>query len=332
MWWKNIFNKSASQASPDIQQPGWERSVLERLALASIQEQRRARRWTIFFKVVGLLYAGVIIALLAGWEGFRHEAAKVGTHTALVNLQGEIAADSKASAENLNAALQSAFADSGTKGVILRCNSPGGSPVQSDLVNAEIKRLRAKYPAIPLYVVIEEVCASGGYFIAAAADKIFVNPASIVGSIGVLMDGYGFTGAMEKLGIERRLLTAGENKALLDPFSPVNPQQKEFVQTMLNDIHQQFINAVKAGRGKRLKDNPDIFSGLFWTGAKSIELGLADAVGSVESVAREVIKEDKVVDFSTEENIAERLAKRFGAAIGQGAAKTLFPTAAGGLR
>ena len=323
-WWKKTnasTNTSANAAGEGVgdaasNQVGWERSVLEKVALASINEQRRARRWSIFFKLLGFAYVGVVLALIAGWHGLKNETAKVTRHTAVVNLHGEISATSEASAENLNAALQSAFEDDKTQGVILRCNSPGGSPVQSGLVNDEIRRLRKKYPAIPLYVVVEEVCASGGYYIAAAADKIFVNKASIVGSIGVLMDGFGFTNTMDKLGVERRLLTAGENKGLLDPFSPLNPKHKEFAQAMLDDIHQQFIEVVKQGRGKRLKDNPDVFSGLFWTGAKSVELGLADGIGSVDYVAREIVKAEDLVDFSTQENIAERLAKRFGASLG----------------
>jgi protease-4 len=211
--------------------------------------------------------------------------------------------------------LQEAFKDKHTQGVILRINSPGGSPVQSGYINDEIHRLRAKYPNIPLYVVVEDLCASGGYYVAVAADRIFVNKASLVGSIGVLMDGFGFTGTMEKLGVERRLLTAGENKGFMDPFSPRNPRQEEFTRGMLAEIHQQFIAAVKEGRGKRLKETPEMFSGLIWTGAKSIELGLADDFGSVDYVAREVIKAEDVVDFTAHENFADRLAKKFGAGV-----------------
>ena len=211
--------------------------------------------------------------------------------------------------------MQDAFKDKKTQGVILRINSPGGSPVQAGYINDEIRRLRANYPKVPLYVVVEDMCASGGYYVAAAADKIFVNKASMVGSIGVLMDGFGFTGAMEKLGVERRLMTAGENKAFLDPFSPVNPRHRELLKQMLDEVHQQFIDVVKQGRGKRLKETADTFSGLIWTGQKSIELGLADEMGSVESVARDVIKAEDIVDFTTHEGIADRLAKRFGAGV-----------------
>jgi protease-4 len=237
-----------------------------------------------------------------------------GRHTALVELDGVIDAKGDASAEKIIGALQGAFKDKETQGVILRINSPGGSPVQSGIIYDEVRRLRGVYPNTPLYVVVEDICASGGYFVAASGDKIYVNKASLVGSIGVLMDGFGFTGGMEKLGIERRLLTAGENKGFMDPFSAVDPKQKEYALGMLNDIHQQFIGVVKQGRGKRLKDNPELFSGLVWTGQKAVELGLADGFGSVESVARDVIKAEQIVDFTSKSNPVERIAKRFGAA------------------
>lgn len=215
------------------------------------------------------------------------------------------------------AGLQAAFEDSKTRGVILRINSPGGSPVQAGQIYDEIKRLRGEYPNIPLYAVVDDICASGGYYVAAAADRIYVNKASIVGSIGVLMDGFGFTGTMDKLGVERRLLTAGENKGFLDPFSPPNPRQQAYAKAMLGEIHQQFIQAVRDGRGKRLKETPDMFSGLVWSGEKSIALGLADALGSAEYVAREVIKAEDIVDFTPQEGFADRFAKRFGVALGR---------------
>ena len=293
----------------------WERSVLEKLALSAIQEQRRARRWGIFFKILTLSYLFIILFLIMGWIGRGDGSLVSGKHTALVELEGVIAPNNQASADNLIASLQAAFKDKGTQGVILRINSPGGSPVQAGLVNDEIRRLRAMYPKIPLYAVVEDICASGGYYIAAAADKIYVNKASIVGSIGVLMDGFGFTGTMQKLGVERRLLTAGENKGFMDPFSPRNPQHEEFTKKMLEEIHQQFINVVKEGRGKRLKETPEIFSGLFWSGQKSIDLGLADEMGSLGSVARDVIKADNIVDFTTHEGFADRIAKKFGAGV-----------------
>lgn len=290
----------------------WEREVLGKLAMAAIQEQRRARKWGIFFKLLTFAYLFIVLIMISGWRQGGPEAL-AGKHTALVELSGEIAADKTASADNVIEALQHAFKDKETQGVILRINSPGGSPVQAGAINDEIRRLRAKYPSIPLYVVVEDICASGGYYVAAAADKIYVNKASLVGSIGVLMDGFGFTGTMSKLGVDRRLLTAGENKGFLDPFSPPNSKQAAIAQKMLDEIHQQFIAVVRDGRGKRLKETPDMFSGLVWTGQKSIELGLADGLGSVESVARDVIKADNIVDYTRHEGFADRLAKRFGA-------------------
>ena len=292
----------------------WERGVLEKLAMSAIQEQRRARRWGILFKALTFGYLFIVLFLIMGWVG-TGESALSGKHTALIELEGVIAANSTANADNLIASLQAAFKDKGTQGIIMRINSPGGSPVQSGLVNDEIRRLRVLHPEIPLYVVVQDICASGGYFIAAAADKIYVNKASIVGSIGVLMDGFGFTGTMNKLGVERRLLTAGTNKGFMDPFSPRNPKHEAFTKLMLEEIHQQFISVVKEGRGKRLKDTPEVFSGLFWSGQKSIELGLADELGSMESVARDVIKSENIVDFTTRDGFADRLAKKFGAGV-----------------
>jgi protease-4 len=305
-------------ASPTA--PGWERGVLEKIALASIQEQQRARRWGIFFKLLGFAYLFALLFIALGWLGKRDGAMPV-KHTAVVEIRGVIAPDHPASAENVVAGLQEAFKDKNTQGIVLRINSPGGSPVQAGYLNDEIRRLRVKYPDMPLYAVVEDICASGGYYVAAATDKIFVNESSIVGSIGVLMDGFGFSGALEKLGVERRLLTAGENKGFMDPFSPVNPEQKEHAQGMLNAIHAQFIKVVKEGRGERLKDTPEIFSGLMWTGQRSIDLGLADGFGSVAYVAREIIKAEDLVDYTPRENIAERVAKRFGAAMAEALVK-----------
>lgn len=292
----------------------WERELLEKLALTSLQEQRRSRNWGIFFKSMVLLYFFILLVIGIGWVG-KKETPLPGKHTALVEMRGVIAADNEAGADNVMEGLQQAFKDKDTQGVILRINSPGGSPVQAGYINDEIRRLRGMYPAIPLYVVVEDICASGGYYVAVAADKIYVDKASLVGSIGVLMDGFGFTGAMDKLGVERRLLTAGTNKAFLDPFSPVNPQHEEIAQKMLEEIHQQFIAVVRAGRGKRLKETPELFSGLIWTGAESIKLGLADAYGSAEYVARDVIKAEDIVDFTPKQGLGERLAKRFGMAL-----------------
>ena len=309
--------------------PVWERKIIEKLALEALAEQRRKRRWGIFFKLLGFAYLTFMLFALVDWGDTKLGDGK--KHTALVQLNGVIKPEGEASAEKINLALQSAFEDKGTQGVILRINSPGGSPVQSGIVYDEIKRLRAKYPDKPLHVVVEDLCASGGYYIAASADKIFVDKASLVGSIGVLMDGFGFTGTMEKLGVERRVYTAGENKAFMDPFSPPNEKHREFTQAMLGEIHAQFIEVVKKGRGKRLKDNPDTFTGLMWTGAKSIEMGLTDGYGTVDSVARDVIKAEKIIDYTEKENVAERLAKRFGATMAGVLADRLAPRA-GALR
>jgi protease-4 len=298
------------------EQNNWERGVLEKLALSAIQEQRRARHWSILFKVLTFAYLFIVLFLFMGWIGSKPDGAlSGGKHTALIELNGVIAADSNANADNLIGSLDEAFKDKNTAAIILRINSPGGSPVQAGLVNDEIRRQRGLHPEIPLYVVVDDMCASGGYYIAAAADKIYVNKASIVGSIGVLMDGFGFTGTMQKLGVERRLMTAGENKGFMDPFSPLNPKHEEFTRNMLADIHQQFIDVVKQGRGKRLHETPEMFSGLFWTGDKAIQMGLADDFGSVDSVARDVIKVENIVDFTTHEGIADRLAKKFGAGV-----------------
>jgi protease-4 len=300
----------------------WERRVLERLATDGLREQRRARRWGIFFKLLtfGFLFV-ILFAAVGAWTG--GERLCLDKCTAMVEIQGEIDATSRASADNVIAGLQAAFKNKGTQGVVLKINSPGGSPVQAGEINDEIRRLRGKYPDTPIYAVVEEICASGAYYVAVAADKIYVDKASLVGSIGVIMDGFGFVGTLEKLGIERRALTAGDNKAFLDPFSPLSPKQKEYAQQMLGDIHQQFIAVVKAGRGSRIKDSPELFSGLVWNGRRSIELGLTDALGSVRSVARDVVKAEDIVDFTVQENVAERVARKFGAAIGKSVAASI---------
>lgn len=296
----------------DTNDPVWERKVLERLAFESLAEQKRRRRWGIFFKILGLIYLTVILLQFVDWGDSAPKLADGKKHTALVELSGIIAPNSEASAENIIEALQNAFKESTTQGVVLRINSPGGSPVQSGMINDEIRRLRAKHKSIPLYAVVEDMCASGGYYVAAAADKIYVDKASIVGSIGVLMDGFGFTGTMDKLGVERRLLTAGENKGFLDPFSPQQPVQREHAKLLLEDIHKQFIEVVRKGRGTRLKETPELFSGLMWSGPRAIELGLVDGYGSTEYVAREVVKAEDVKDYTVKQNLAERLARRFG--------------------
>jgi protease IV len=313
---------SSDRGAPATSTPGWEREALERIALAAITEQRAARRWRIFFRFAFLAVFIVIAWAILDISGARVESE--GRHTALVTLDGEIGADTSANAEDIISALDDAFDDDGTAGVILHIDSPGGSPVQAGIINDEIHRLRTKYPAIPLYVVVGDMCASGGYYVAAAADKIYVNKASIVGSIGVLMDGFGFTGLMDKLGVQRRLRTSGENKGFFDPFSPDTPKMDAHAQDMLDQIHQQFIDAVKAGRGKRLKDSPDIFSGLFWTGQKSVELGLADGYGDTDYVAREVVKAPDVVDYTVKQSLTDRVAKRVGASIGSAAVHSLM--------
>ena len=309
----------------------WERGVLEKIALAGIKEQRSARRWGIFFKILTFTYVTLILFFAIDWKG-RTEIMTDGKHTALVEVSGVIGPGTDASAERVNAALQAAFKDRNTQGVVVRVNSPGGSPVQSQNIYDEMRRLRVKYPAIPLYVVVEDMCASGGYFVAAGADRIYVNKSSLVGSIGVRMDGWGVTGLMDKLGVERRLLTAGDNKGFLDPFLPVDEKQKQHALAMLGEIHQQFINVVREGRGKRLKESPDLFSGLVWTGQKSVDLGLADGFGSLDYVAREVIKAEDIVDFSQKENIAEKFARRLGAGAASALAELALRSSAGGIR
>jgi protease-4 len=292
----------------------WERGVLERLATEGLREMQRTRRWGIFFKLATLVLLFSILIVVVGTFGETTRGC-LDKCTALIEMRGELDADGPVSAANVMAGLQAAFKSKGTQGVVLRINSPGGSPVQAGLINDEIRRLRTVYPATPVYAVVEEMCASGAYYVAVAADKIYVDKASLIGSIGVIIDGFGFVGAMDKLGIERRALVAGENKAFLDPFSPLTPPQRDYAQTMIEEIHQQFIVAVKAGRGTRLKDSPEVFSGLVWNGARGIDLGLADALGSVDSVARDVIKAEDVVDFTVKENLSERLSRKFGAAL-----------------
>ena len=291
--------------------------MLEKLAFAALAEQRAARRWRIFFRLAWLLLFAGLVWTLASNE-MASNASKSAPHTAVVNVKGEIADGAEASAENVLAALRSAFEDQGSQAVVLLINSPGGSPVQAGIINDEIVRLKQKHNK-PLYAVVEETCASAAYYIAAAADDIYVDKASIVGSIGVLMDGFGFTGTMEKLGVERRLLIAGENKGFLDPFSPQSDKQRQFAQSMLDQIHQQFIAVVKEGRGDRLKSTDETFSGLFWTGQQAIDRGLADHLGSLDYVAREVVKAEDIIDYTRRENVAERLVKRFGMTLGEGA-------------
>jgi protease-4 len=304
-----FFKKDKS--IPNDQQ--WERSVLEKVALASVIEQRRTRRWNIFFKLLLLTYI-IFISSLAMSPMSDVSTLSKGPHTAMVDVKGIIVSGGEADAESIIKSLKNAVKDPNTKGIVLRVNSPGGSPVQSSYVYEAIRELKNTHPTLPIYAVVEDLCASGCYFIASAADKIFVNQSSIVGSIGVVMNGFGFTDTMKSLGVERRLYTAGEHKGFLDPFSNVKPAEKAHVQGMLNDIHTEFIESVKSGRGERLAENPDLFSGLVWAGSESIELGLTDAIGDVRSVAKNEIGEEKIVDFTAQQPFLEKLAKSMGAA------------------
>ena len=298
--------------------------MLEKLAFSTLAEQRAARRWRTFTRLGWLAF--FVFLAWAVMSRDMNTATKSSPHTAVVDIKGEIAAGAEASAEFVVAAMRSALEDEGSQALVLLINSPGGSPVQAGIINDEIVRLKAKHNK-PIYAVVEETCASAAYYIAAAADRIYVDKASIVGSIGVLMDGFGFTGAMEKLGVERRLLTAGENKGFLDPFSPQTETQRAYAQAMLDQIHQQFITVVKSGRGDRLKPTPETFSGLFWTGQQALDMGLADHLGSLDYVAREVVKAEDIIDYTRRDNVAERLVKRFGAAMGTGAARALQSSA-----
>ena len=295
-------------------------SLLQEMARVYLDEQRRQRRWRLIWRFIWLAVAGMFV--WATWQSVPSSHTPVTPHTALVEIRGEIGGETAASADNLMTAMRSAFEDAGAQAVVLRINSPGGSPVQAGLVNDEVRRLKALHKK-KVYAVCEEMCASAAYYIAVSADQIFVDKASIVGSIGVLMDGFGFVGTMEKLGVERRLLTAGTNKAMLDPFSPLSAQHETFAREMLDQIHQQFIAVVRQGRGKALKETPETFSGLFWNGEQAVHLGLADKLGSLDQVARDVVKAEDIVDYTEKENLAERLAKRFGAAVGGGAVQAL---------
>ncbi|SEO15607.1 protease-4 [Duganella sp. CF517] len=321
----------APPVTPSVPAANWEREVLEKLVFATLKEQKSSRRWGIFFKFATLL---VIVVALSTYFDFSWTGSEetLGRHTALIEIEGAIESEGSGAASVVIPALNKAFSDSGSVAVVMHINSPGGSPVQAGMIVDEMNRLRKGYPGKPLYVVVDEICASGCYYIAAGADRIYVNKASIVGSIGVLMDGFGFTGFMDKVGVERRLLTAGENKGFMDPFTPLTDKHKQYAQAMLDEIHQQFIQVVRNGRGKRLKESPEMFSGLFWTGAKSIDMGLADALGTVDSVARDVIRAEDIVDYTQHEGLPERVLKKFGAAMGAGAMKSAVGTATPSLR
>ena len=298
----------------------WERATIEKLLFAELRERRAARRWRLLRSLLWMGLVGALVWVLASEQ--LPSATPSSAHTAMVAIKGEISDAGEGSAEYILPALRSAMQDKGAQALVLLINSPGGSPVQAGLIHDEIRRLRALHDK-PVYAVVEESCASAAYYIAAGADRIYVDKASLVGSIGVLINGFGFTGTLDKLGVERRLLTAGENKGFLDPFSPQSDAQRAHAQRMLDQIHQQFIGVVRQGRGERLKETPEMFSGLFWTGEQAVQLGLADGLGSLDMVAREVVKAEKLVDYTNKENIAERFAKRFGAAVGQGAVGAL---------
>jgi protease-4 len=293
----------------------WERELLNRMVMATVAENRKSRRWGIFFKLLTFAYLFIILGIFLWSDKLEVDQIKATEHTALIDVKGLISSETKASADKVVTALRKAYKDEKTKGIILRMNTPGGSPVQSRYINREIGRLKEKHPDIPVYAVVSDICASGGYYIAAAADKIYADEGSLVGSIGVLINGFGFVDVMQQLGIERRLLTAGENKGLLDPFSPLDPSDKSHVQQMLDQLHNQFIETVKEGRGDRLKvdQHPEIFSGLFWSGEEAMNLGLVDEFGSSSYVAREVIGAEDIVDFTQKEEVWDRLARNLGA-------------------
>jgi protease-4 len=311
---------SKANDTPSPIGPTADRQQLDRLLDAMLEEQRAVRRWKQIWRFIWL--AVFLLILGMGWFNAPTSTTPRSPHTAMIDIKGEIAAETEASALNTIDSLKSAFEDQGALAVVILIDSPGGSPVQAGLIHDEIRRLKQIHQK-PVYVVVEDTCASAGYYIASAADAIYVNKASLVGSIGVLMDGFGFAGLLDKLGVERRLMTAGENKGFLDPFSPQNEQQRAHAQSMLNHIHQQFIAAVRQGRGERLKEQSDTFSGLFWTGQQAVEMGLADGLGSLDFVAREIVKAEEIVDYTRRENVAERLVKRFGAAIGEGGVRAL---------
>ncbi len=320
MNWK--FWQRRAEPMPAPGGPDWERSLINRMALEHLSDQRRARRWGNIFKLLILLYLIGILAVTlsrSAWEGLK--AGK--DHTALVQVKGVISSDSEASADRVISALREAFEAKHVKGVILRINSPGGSPVQSGYINDEVRRLKEKYKKdkgkdLPVYAVAVDICASGAYYVAVAADKIYADKASLVGSIGVRIDSFGFEQAMKDIGVERRLLVSGANKGILDPFSPLPEAQRQFIQTVLDELHQQFITAVKTGRGNRLKGGDELFSGLFWSGDQAVALGLVDGLGSSSYVARELIGAETLVDYTKKKDLFESFADRLGTSVANG--------------
>ncbi len=299
-----------------ISEPGWEREVIEKLALAAITEQTRARRWGVFFKGLMFVYLIAIFGLAVYPKISKEIGVDSKDHTAVIDVVGMIADGKPANADSIIESLRNAVKDEHTKGIILNANSPGGSPVQSSYVYEEIRKIKKEHPTLPIYAVVSDICASGCYFIVSATDKIFVNPSSLVGSIGVIMDGFGFVETMQKLGVERRLITAGAHKAMLDPFSPPKEDESRYVQSLINQVHQHFINAVKAGRGDRLKENPELFSGLVWTGEEGVKQGVVDAIGTQDSVSKELIGAEERVDFSRQEHLLDKIAGKLGASFG----------------
>ena len=305
------------QNNTDGADPGFEQALVNRIAREFLAEQRRARRWNIAFKLFIALVVVIFMTIyLVDRMDISPGSLSVGRHTALIDVQGIIAAGEQARADYVTASLRAAYEDSNTAGIIIRINSPGGSPVQAGHVNDEISRLKNERPEIPIYAVLGDLCASGGYYIAAAADKIYADKASLVGSIGVIMAGFGFVDALNKLGIERRVYHAGEHKAFLDPFSPQREADLEHLDGLLNDIYQQFVETVKKGRGERLSDDERIFSGLIWTGEQSLELGLVDELGNTDYVAREVIGAEEIVDFTYQDTFLEQFSRGLGAFFG----------------
>jgi len=296
---------------------GWEREVIEKLALAAVTEQTRARRWSVFFKSLMFAYLIAIFGVAMYPTIKQDMGGNSKDHTAVIDVVGVIAEDKDSNAADIIESLRDAVKDKHTKGIILHSNSPGGSPVQSAYVYEEIRNLKKEHPDLPVYAVVSDICASGCYYIASASDKIFVNQSSLIGSIGVLMDGFGFVDVMQKLGVERRLLTAGAHKAMLDPFSPPKEDETKYMQGLLDQVHQQFIGAVKAGRGDRLKETPDMFSGLVWTGEAGVKLGVADGFGNDDHVAKDIIGAEKLVDFTQQGRLIDKIAGKLGASFGQ---------------
>lgn len=311
-------NQQANPIKSDvIRESGWEREIIEKVALAAITEQTRARRWGIFFKSLIFFYLFVIFGMAIYPNIKQGLGVDSKYHTAVIDVVGVIAEDKDANAANIIESLRDAVKDKQTKGIILHSNSPGGSPVQSSYVYEEIRKIKKEHPDLPIYAVVSDICASGCYYIASASDKIFVNQSSLIGSIGVLMDGFGFVDTMQKLGIERRLLTAGAHKAMLDPFSPPKEDETKYMQGLLDQVHQQFISAVKTGRGERLKETPDMFSGLVWTGEAGVGLGVADGFGNDDYVAKDIIGAEKQVDFTQQGRLIDKIAGKLGASFGQ---------------